>query len=120
MDKNNLVIETTEEDFDKSWKVVQEAKRELAACGGIINLEKEGEETNWDDVVQMLDDIRKHPYAVEQNDNPKELIIGYKCTATDKSWDIKITKLRRHPFLAKFFESEEKKNLILEQLNDGK
>lgn len=40
----------------------------------------------WDDINLMFEDIKNHPYKVEQHDIPEKLWVGYKSTGDGSVW----------------------------------
>lgn len=75
----------------------------------------------WQDLKLMLDDIRSHPYPVEINDNLARHRMGYKCTKTDKRWEVPFKAVTKEECgdeeLAKAYQSQEGKRDLLDELN---
>jgi len=70
---------------------------------------------NWDDFGEMMIDMKNHAQnngrAIIEEDRPVQLRIAYRCTNTNKTWSIKINKLRDYT---------EKLKATGEQLDSGK
>ncbi len=88
------------------------------------------EVTDWDDVIAMFEDICEHAKnngrAVVNEDYPKELKLGWKCSNTNKVWKISIIKLKnslqkadakQKDFISRLIITQAGKEVLTELLN---
>lgn len=56
------------------------------------------DDQEWEDYFAMIDDVHSHVRAtrreVEIDDDPMHLRMGYKDPVTDKTWRIRLTKVK--------------------------
>lgn len=79
----------------------------------------------WDNANNMIEDIRNHVASNGKNivsfDTPRQLIFGYRCSNTGKTWEILISQFRKSNIDACIVDAltsqKSKKDLILEALN---
>ena len=60
---------------------------------------KSAADDNWDDMSDMLADIRDHSKnngsAIINEDRPMQLRLGWRCTNTNKNWSIRISNVKK-------------------------
>lgn len=97
---------TTQEALDKLVEIAaaldknpSELASEMAKIVTTLAKKDDSDDSNdWDNVYDMLEDIKKHADAnggaIIQDDRPAQLKLGYRCTNTNKVWTIRISKLK--------------------------
>lgn len=91
---------------------------------------KPAADDNWDDMLDMLADIREHAKnngsAIINEDKPMQLRLGWRCTNTNKTWSIRIANFKKSlekmgphqkDLISRAIQSQEGKEALTASLN---
>jgi hypothetical protein len=73
----------------------------------------------YDNVTELIADLKEFPYLIESNDDPLMHRIGFKCKELGRSWCIDIKHIKEAPIQTIFdmFKTSESREKLLKELN---
>lgn len=73
----------------------------------------------YDDVTELISDLKEFPYLIDNDDDPLMRRIGFKCKELGRSWHIDIKHIKEAPTqtIADMFKTPESREKLLEELN---